>query len=402
MRKIMLIKRIIGIMTAIFLMLYFCSFEALAFGATTAADNSDVIKELDTAPHTKPDGSRFKIAYIDYDEYLPASRQLFYIMAGLEEIGWVKEGSIPFTIDDIEQKNMSTRQMYEELCKTDLGEYIELADNGFFYLAYDDEKTIANTLKEGAGQGIDMVITFGTSAGVFVKSLGLPIPMMDFSATDPVASGIIDSSTDGSGNPNVWAHVEPSPVFRQLKYYDSISHFEKLGAIIYGDETISGVPDIERASGELGFEFVKYNIEEQPRESSKQLDAYYKLVGEKIKQMAGEDIDAFYLTVDLINDLSMIEPLLSPLYDKHIPVYMMDDAQSVKAGGLMLIAANDTQNIGRFIADAIAKVFNGAQAGSLPCIYNSAPSIYVNYRIAKRIGYPLKFDFLAICDEIFS
>ncbi len=381
------------------LVVFFATFSGSSLAAASEVSTE---KEQETTAHAKPDGSRYKLAYIDYDEYLPASRQLYYIMAGLEELGWIKEGSIPFTIDDIENKNMSTKQMYEELLSADLGPYIEFSKGGFFYLGYDDEKDIEKALKEGAGKTIDMVITFGTSAGVFVKSLGLPIPMMDFSATDPVASGIIDSSTEGSGNPNVWAHVEPSPVFRQLKYYNSIKEFKKLGAVIYGDETISGVPDIVRGSKELGFEFVKYNIPEQPRETKQELDAYYKLVGEKIKEMAGEGIDAYYLTVDLINDFGNIAPLLEPLYEKGIPVYLMDDPQAVKYGGTMLIAANDTQNIGRFIADAIAKVFNGAQAGSLPCIYNSAPSIYLNYKVAKRIKYPLKFQFLAVCDEIFS
>ena len=72
--------------------------------------------------------------------------------------------------------------------------------------------------------------------------------MFDFSATDPVASGIIASATEGSGNPMVWAQVEPLPVFRQLKYYYSMCPFRKLGVIVYGDETISGVPDIVYAS----------------------------------------------------------------------------------------------------------------------------------------------------------
>ena len=371
---------------------------------TVFAKASDLTEmdEYGTRPHTKPDGSKYRLAYIDYDEYLPASRQLYYILAGLEELGWIQEGSIPFTIEDINDKNMSTKEMYSALLEADLGPYMEFSKEGFYYLAYDDEQVIEKALKRGAGKDIDIIMTFGTSAGLFVKELGLDIPMLDFLATDPVASGIIKSAQGDSGNPNVWAHVEPSPVLRQIKYYDSLQHFEKLGVVIYGDEIISGVPDIEAASKQLGFELIKYNIEEQPRETKEELENYYMLVGQKIREIADDGIDAFYLTVDLINDLSQIESLLKPLYDKKIPVYLMDDAEAVKNGGMMLISANDLVNVGRFVADAVAKTLNGAKAGSLPCVYSSAPGIYVNYKVAKKIGYPLKFKFLAICDEIYS
>lgn len=117
--------------------------------------------------------------------------------------------------------------------------------------------------------------------------------------------------------------------------------------------------------------------------------------------MADQGIDAFYLTVDLINDLSRLRELLKPLYDKGIPVYLMDDIEAVRNGGMMLISANDMINVGRFIAEAIAKTLNGAEAGSLPCVYSSAPGIYVNFSVAKAIDYPLNFEFLSICDSIF-
>ncbi|WP_408070756.1 ABC transporter substrate-binding protein [Butyrivibrio sp. JL13D10] len=374
------------------------------FGMTVnAAENENTIESSEPviAPTTKSDGSKFRIAYVDYDEYLPASRQFFYILKGLEELGWIKQDSLPLTIEDIDNNNMSTKQIYEKILTADLGDYIEFADDGFYYLGYDDNDMVAQYLKDKAGNGIDMVITFGTTPGLFVKELDLPVPMMDFSATDPVASGIIKSSSGDSGYPNVWAHVEPSPVFRQIKYYHSIQPFKKLGIVIYGDETVSGVPDIEAASESFGYSIVKENIGLQQRGTPEQLEKYYGEVKERIEKVSDSGIDAFYLTVDLINDLSMIEPLIEPLYEKNIPVYMMDDSQAVKNGGLMLIAANDLENVGRFIANAAAQIFNGAEAGKLPCVYSSAPSIYVNFGVAKRINYPLSFEFLAICDDIF-
>ena len=356
-----------------------------------------------TAPALKAGDPAKRLCVVSYDEYIPFSRQLYYILTGLEEIGWIREGSLPFTAEEIERDKTYVDEMYKILQDTDLGPYLEFSEGACYYLAYENEDDIAADLERRMKEGdIDLIITTGTSAGVFVKNLNPEVPMIDFSATDPVASGIIDSVDSGSGNPNVWAQVEPSLPLRQLKYYHSIRPFDSLGVIIYGDETISGVPDIEASAREIGFSLTKFNIEEQPRETAEEKKKYYELVEEKIRQMSEEKIDAFFLTVDLINDLELLKPLLSHFYEKNIPVYLMDDVSFVEAGALMLISANDMENVGRFVADAIARTLNGEEAGSLPCVYTSAPSIYVNYDIAREIRYPLPFEFLAACDQIFT
>jgi ABC-type uncharacterized transport system substrate-binding protein len=367
----------------------------IAAGMTAYAEDS-------AGPHKKADGSKYRLSLIDYDEYLPSSRQFYYILTGLEERGWIEAGSLPFTAAEIDAQEMAVDQMYEKLLSADLGPYLEFAEGAFHYLAYEKEEKVSDDLVSRAGKDVDLIITSGTSAGVFVKELGLSVPMIDYSATDPVSSGIIESATEGSGNPYVWAQVEPSLPLRQLKYYHSISPFKKLGIIVYGDETISGVPDIKLSASQIGFELVKYNIDECDRETPEQLEAYYALVESRIHDMVNEGIDAFFLTVDLINDLNRLTPLLSAFYEKKIPVYLMDDPEALHRGAMMLISANDMENVGRFIADIIEQVFDGAEAGSLPCIYTSAPSIYVNYDVARMINYPLTFEFLAVCDEIYT
>ena len=301
---------VLKLMTACMLLLSVFSVNKLQ-----AEETTDTPSESETAPKLKQGDPKKRLCVVSYDEYIPFSRQLYYILTGLEENGWIKEDSVPFTAAEVE--TMYIDQMYEALEKTDLGPYIEFAPDACYYLAYEKEEDIAEDLKQRAAEGdIDLIITTGTSAGVFVKELGLTVPMIDYSATDPVASGIIESATEGTGSPYVWAQVEPSLPLRQLKYYHSIKPFERLGVIIYGDETISGVPDIERSAKEVGFTLVKYNIEEQPRETEEQREEYYALVEEKIEQMAQENIDAFFLTVDLINDTEYLMPFLSHFYNR--------------------------------------------------------------------------------------
>ena len=387
------------------LILILCIFTVPVLADEIASGTEEIsgTEEDDTAPNLKNGAPKKHLCLVSYDEYILFSRQLYYILNGLMENGWILENSIPFTIEEIENQKMYVDEMYKLLQETDLGPYLEFSPDACYNLAYEAEDAIAADLKKRAKEeDIDLIITTGTRAGVFVKNLNLTVPMINFSSTDPVASGIIDSSTKGSGNPYVWAQVEPSLPLRQLKYYHSIKPFHKLGVIVYGDETISGVTDIEASAKEIGFSLKKYNLDEQPRETLNEKEKYYRLVESLFRKMAGEDIDAFFLTEDLINDPEYLMPCLTCLYDKGIPVYLMDDVTFVEAGALMLISANDMENVGRFVADVIAKTLNGAEAGSLPCVYTSAPSIYVNYDIAREIQYPLSFEFLAACDRIFT
>lgn len=362
------------------------------------AEESQQQVEKNMEPSKKANGGKYRIAYVDYDEYLPASQQLYYILTGLKERGWITCDEFPFEAD-----SMSTKEMITALSKMDLGEYIEFSANAFYYLGYDGEEKVKEGLYRHVTEkkDIDMVLVFGTSAGKLVRDMDLPVPMVDFSATDPVASGIIDSATEGSGRDNVWAQVEPSMPLRQLKYYHSIKPFDKLGIVVYGDETISGVPDIVKASQQVGFELVKYNIKEVARETEEEKDQYYKMVTEKFQQLCKEDIDAFFLTVDLINDMDRLSDCLSYFYEKNIPVYVMDDTNTVKNGALLIISTYDFESVGYFISDAMIQIFNGEVAGDLPCIYTSSPYICLNYQVAKQISYPLDIKFLMSCDEIY-
>ncbi|MBP3868709.1 MAG: hypothetical protein J6D38_06300, partial [Solobacterium sp.] len=117
----------------------------------------------DTAPNMKAGEPKKRFCVVSYDEYIPFSRQLYYILTGLEENGWIKEGSIPFSESDIE--HLYIDEMYQKLENTDLGPYIEFAPGACYYLAYEEEEAIAEDIRNRANSGdIDLIITTGTSA----------------------------------------------------------------------------------------------------------------------------------------------------------------------------------------------------------------------------------------------
>ncbi len=90
-------KSTLALLLCVLLMVSFLMPSALADGqeALSAAE-----AEIGITPHTRPDGGPYRAAYVDYDEYLVASRQFYYILKGLEELGWIYPGRLPFSAED--------------------------------------------------------------------------------------------------------------------------------------------------------------------------------------------------------------------------------------------------------------------------------------------------------------
>lgn len=380
----------------------------------------DMTQNIDiSSPCTKLDGSKFIFAYVDYDPYETASKQLYWLLQALIDNGWIQIKELPF--DEL----CDAKEMIQILSQMDLGPYIQFSSEAIYYI-YDylsneniekemDENLptkVDELLKNLVNEGkIDVILANGTKAGQLIKRIDVDIPSFVFAATNPVSSNIIVSSTKGSGDDFIWAQVEPSLPPRQLKYYYNCIQFKKLGLIIYGDEEISDYSAYEEIAKELNFEIVKYNIDssikkdgissDSKKKKQKIRNKYDKLVMSKIDNMIDEGIDAFIVTPNTFRS-DMISQICNIFYDKGIPVFGTDDYQTVKDGVLMLIDGNDFKNIGLFVCDAIGKVLNGAIAGDLPCIYTSAPKIYLNMDAANKLKFKPSFKFLMSCDTIYK
>lgn len=356
-------------------------------------------------PCTKPDGNKFRIAYIDYDPYEAASIQLYYVLEGLREMGWITCDDFPFS------ETEDAKKMMQMLSNMDLGNYIEVESKAIYYIIENDskryiQKSLTKHMKENK---IDLIIVNGTEAGKFIKNeIELTVPAVVIGCTDPVNSEIIDSSTKGSGNDFIWAHVEPSVALRQLKYYYRLQKFTKLGMIVNGSEEISDVKSCMQAAEETGFELIKYNISDNVSLSSekKQKKKHQEQVIHYAEQLIEDGIDAYLLTPNLIIDDSdnfiYLKELVDIFYEKKIPVLGMDRAEEVEYGALMAIVMADYKNIGDFVSNTIGKILNGEIAGDLSCIYASSPTIYLNLDAAKQIQFVPSFKFLMSCDVIYS
>ena len=364
---------------------------------TSAANGANAQSQFILGPAGMQEGAPYRIAVVDIDPYEPAS-QLFYSFVGrLKELGWINLSEMPFSETD------EIKDMVKILASMDLGGLVEFDDDLCYYILYDDKDAIEASLKDAANseEGLGLILGMGTDPGLFVKDMNLDVPLLVPLATDPVASGIINSVRN-SGNSNIWALVEPNPMGRQLKYYKNMIGMKKLGMVVEKDsQDIAAIGVYEKAAKELGIEVVKKEISAQSRMGDPAA-FYAQLKQDYIDMAEKEGIDAFLLTINVIDDPVYCMNLFQPFYAAGIPVLVSDGDVFVEYGGLLCVSSYDYRGNGAFTADIAAAVFNGKEAGTLPCEYLSSPHIVLNLDIADKIGFPLDFRLLQSCDKLYS
>jgi ABC-type uncharacterized transport system substrate-binding protein len=117
--------------------------------------------------------------------------------------------------------------------------------------------------------------------------------------------------------------------------------------------------------------------------------------------MSEKNVDAIYATVQYgINTKTM--PELVRIVNSHrIPTFSQSSSEEVKYGFLMSFSQAEFKYVGRFHADAIAKVLNGAKPRQLEIFFEEPPKIAINLRTAEIIGYDAPLEVLEMADEVY-
>lgn len=359
--------------------------------SSAAAEAGQKSAEAQYTPIAQEDGGKLRIGLLDINEYEPASTYLYYVLEGLKEDGWIDYETLPFTTT-----NMDVVSMMQALSEMDLGPYIEFVGEAAYYMEYESEEEIVQRMQAeiDSEEGLDIILAMGTEPGLFMKEHDLNVNTLVCMATDPVAAGIIPSADD-SGDPQLWAQVETLPYARQLRYYHSIIPFENSG-MVYTDPLIVDLNGYEIGAEELGITITKRQITEEAAADVSQLQAIYQELIEE------EKIDAYMLNANLIGSDVDVAALLEPFLEAEIPVFVQDGENYVESGGLLLVASTDNVGVGRFVAETIEQVAQGALPGDIPGEYVSSPYISLNLDTARRIGFQPDFDLLLACETIYS
>lgn len=366
----------------------------LAFTGTTlpAADKGS----FSTAP-SKHNGKKWRIGYYEGGAYTDYQLTLIATIKGLMDLGWIEQAEIP------PQQEEQTEGLWDWLSQQARSDYLEFPKDAYYTAKWDEEvrkKTAGEIIDRlNTKKDIDLMIAMGTWAGKDLANDKHDTPTMVLSTSDPIAAGIIKSEED-SGYAHVHARVDPTRYERQIQMFHDIINFQKLG-IAYEDtpagKSYAALDKVEKTAEERGFEVVGcHTISDTP-----DIKAAQESVIKCFQQLTGK-VDAIYVTKQSGVSPQTLPKLVQILNSSRIPSFSQSGSDEVKQGILLSISTAGFKYVGRFYADTIAKILNGAKPGDLEQVFENPPKIAINLATASTIGYDPPVDVLGAADEIFQ
>ncbi len=353
-------------------------------------------EEFPTEP-VKNDGKKWRIGYYEGGPYIDYKKNFQAAVQGLIALGWIEAAPIPST------EGESTKPLWQWLSGKARSDYLEFVPDAHYSadwnetLRKESAKKLLNRLSPKPD--IDLMLALGTWAGQDLATDAHHVPTIVMGTGDPIASNIIQSAED-SGRDHIHARVDPYRYERQIRIFHDIIGFQKLG--IAFEDTVAGrsysaVDKAKALAEERGFKIVECHTLSDVEVVSKA----EKSVRECFEKF-GEEADAIYVTVQGGVSLGNIPKLVGIANSHRLPTFSQSGSDEVEYGFLMSISLAGHKYVGRFYAETIAKVLNGAKPRQLGQVFEDPPKIAINLRTAEIIGYDPPVDVLGAADEIYQ
>lgn len=341
-------------------------------------------------------GKKWRIGYYEGGPYINYPANLITLVKGLNELGWME----PVTID-VTKNPIDSRAVWDELSKAK-SNYIQFVPDAYWSANWDKTvrvKNSENAIKRLQSGDIDFMIAMGTWAGQDLANNNHSVPTMVVSVSDPVQSNIVKSAED-SGYDHVHAKCDPTRYINQIKLFHNMFNFKKLG-IVYENSvegrSYAAIADVEKVAKDRAFEVVKCEapfsgVEE--KESVKAVILCHEQLAPKV--------DAVYITVYRGNVCEYMPEILAPLLKYKIPTFSQRGPEEVETGVLLSISRDKFVTVGKYHAEIMARIFNGAKPRELNQIFMDPKTIVVNIKTAEIIGYVIPPAFLKVTDKVYN
>ena len=373
-----------------------CLTLLIIFGINPVGYSADMGSAM--KPVKKSDGTRWRIGYMEGGPYHDYQSVLKAFIKQLAKTGWIEQAMFPKSVNDRE-----TLTLWNWLCHDIKSDFLEFVPDAYWSADWDDQKRVQN--KNDAIQRlneckeIDLMLAFGTHAGVDLANNDHAVNTMLFSSADPIGSGIVKSASD-SGYDHFHTRVDPYRYQRQLRLFHEIVGFKKLG-VAFSDtrerRTYAALDDIHKVSKELNFQVIEcaYSDIKAYSEEEKQalLDCHRKLAIQ---------CDAFYVTFQNVVNNDNLRDLLKPFFEHKIPTFAQGRTFEVQQGVLMSLASMNFEDLAKFHVQIMTRILNGEKPRDIPQLYESKMEIAINLETAKKIGFHFPMDILAGAREIYE
>jgi ABC-type uncharacterized transport system substrate-binding protein len=348
-----------------------------------------------TAPTTNH-GKKWRIGYYEGGPYVNYPANLKTIAQGLIKLGWIDDMRFNDAVDGTDSK-----VVWVALSKAK-SDYLQFVRHAYSSANW-DRKLRARNRKAAIDSlqncQLDFMIAMGTWAGQDLANEQHSIPTMVVSTSDPVKSGIVKSAKE-SGFAHVHAKCDPERYIQQIRLFHDIFGFKRLGVVYENSvvgKTYAALTDIEYVAARRGFKLV---VCEAPWAGVSQQMRTQKLI--ECHNMLVSQIDALFVTVHAGVDPNRMDEILARLIAEKIPTWSQRGPREVRDGVLMSISRGGFKAVGLYHAVIMARIFNGAKAGSLSQIFADPKKIAINLKTARAIGFKPPKGLLKVADEIYK
>jgi putative ABC transport system substrate-binding protein len=239
-------------------------------------------------------------------------------------------------------------------------------------------------VREGS---LDVIIAISTPAALAAYKATQTIPIVAFTAVDPVASGLADSlARPGRNVTGVAVFSEETTVKRVELMREVVPRAVRLGTVTTkvtsGAQSLAPVLETGR---KLGFTVEAINIDD-PADLAKALTP---------EVLAG--LDALVFVPDVVLNAHMAKVINLVNMANKPAIFPSPDW--VSNGGFMSFGP-DFSDATRHLISQVDRVLKGAKPGELPFERPTKFDLRINLRIAKALGIELPATILARADEV--
>ncbi|MDM8554738.1 ABC transporter substrate binding protein [Desulfococcaceae bacterium HSG7] len=340
----------------------------------------------------------WRIGYLEGGSWKDYQSNLIVIIKGLAELGWIEPIAIP-----PQENNEDTAKLWIWICANVKSKYLVFVEDARYSNNWDEEirkntkKILFKRLNEK--RDIDLMIAMGTWAGQDLANNDHAVPTIIGSVTDAVAAKIIKSHED-SGYDHVHARVDPIRFERQIRAFHDIFGFKKLGVPF--EDTVTGrsyaaIDKIEKVARERGFEIVPCYM----AKGDENIKGEAKMI--KCAAELALKTDAYYAPMYSSINPDNSSEIIAALNKYKIPSFSQH-YDLVRHGFLISVAKTNFDGAGKFHAETVAQIFNGAKPRDLNQVYEGPVEIVFNAETAIKIGMKLElFKLLSdIAEEVYG
>jgi len=235
--------------------------------------------------------------------------------------------------------------------------------------------------------GIDVILAISTPAALAARGATRTIPIVAFTAVDPVTSGLAMSLAHPGGNVTGIAVFSEETTIKRIELMrDVVPHAVRLAVVITNVSKIAqDLGAISETGRKLGFDVTIVNVDDQA-DLAKALSP----------EMAG-GFDAFVFIPDIVLTSRMVEVIKLIALIKKPAIFPAPDW--VSAGGLMSFGPDFTDG-GRYLVAQLDRVLKGERPADLPFVRPTKFDFRVNLRTARALGIELSPAVVAHADEV--